>query len=476
MNRPKLRVHTGCERCKKRKKKCDEARPQCSYCHKWNFLCHYTLSPASLPPRSHNDLPLLPLSATGASFHSPVALSAGHIDPFHRFPVASIDGKLWKLFTHMVTASLPFDFKPIHESLARGWLEAAYGDASVCTAFVAYIAGLDGKQTRQEASNRTALEAERRLLQLLQHKIDCGKTNEASLSLASSIHLSATTMTDFSIAKLESLGRGLRVLLRLYGENQVPASAAVSGESELTASRIMGISISDHLVSFLTRLEPLVCDDGSPDIPASLLEHNAQIRQGRLPMPTAALERVMREMQMALSFRKPSQFTRRLTREEASFLFTTLHALDVQLRWLNYNNQGQGTYVEFITLILMMLKEAVFRDSRQHEVVLVLLNHRLRAILAATLSFADGITEDIFAKVVVWACLVGVYQHHVPENEAFFYEAARQHLEQMADRQAQGAGSALGNAARGICRQLLWHELMDPAIDSLVLYCEGGPG
>lgn len=34
-----LRAKTGCQRCRQRKKKCDEKRPRCSACQRWGFLC-----------------------------------------------------------------------------------------------------------------------------------------------------------------------------------------------------------------------------------------------------------------------------------------------------------------------------------------------------------------------------------------------------------------------------------------------------
>lgn len=38
---PRTRTRSGCFRCRCRKKKCDGARPQCSYCLERGELCHY---------------------------------------------------------------------------------------------------------------------------------------------------------------------------------------------------------------------------------------------------------------------------------------------------------------------------------------------------------------------------------------------------------------------------------------------------
>lgn len=39
MPHPRLRTKSGCFKCKIRRKKCDERRPKCSACLKWNFIC-----------------------------------------------------------------------------------------------------------------------------------------------------------------------------------------------------------------------------------------------------------------------------------------------------------------------------------------------------------------------------------------------------------------------------------------------------
>lgn len=39
MARIRLRTNTGCQRCRRRKKKCDEIRPVCGACRRWSFPC-----------------------------------------------------------------------------------------------------------------------------------------------------------------------------------------------------------------------------------------------------------------------------------------------------------------------------------------------------------------------------------------------------------------------------------------------------
>ena len=52
MKRTPLRTTTGCDRCKQRRKKCDEARPICSSCHRLQFVCTWYNSPQH--PSSNN--------------------------------------------------------------------------------------------------------------------------------------------------------------------------------------------------------------------------------------------------------------------------------------------------------------------------------------------------------------------------------------------------------------------------------------
>lgn len=46
---PRVYSKGGCNRCKSRRKKCDEVRPVCSACAKWGWSCSYDSS----QPRSH---------------------------------------------------------------------------------------------------------------------------------------------------------------------------------------------------------------------------------------------------------------------------------------------------------------------------------------------------------------------------------------------------------------------------------------
>lgn len=55
---PRTNSHSGCSRCKQRRKKCDEARPQCSACAKWKWACIYGSSEPSHPARSTVQLKL----------------------------------------------------------------------------------------------------------------------------------------------------------------------------------------------------------------------------------------------------------------------------------------------------------------------------------------------------------------------------------------------------------------------------------
>lgn len=41
---PRYYSKTGCVRCKLRRKKCDETKPACSACVKWNWVCSYDTS------------------------------------------------------------------------------------------------------------------------------------------------------------------------------------------------------------------------------------------------------------------------------------------------------------------------------------------------------------------------------------------------------------------------------------------------
>lgn len=65
-----LRVKTGCSRCKKRRKKCDELKPVCSACRRWNFACIWPypadhLSAACIIPTGHSSNVRIPQAVNG---------------------------------------------------------------------------------------------------------------------------------------------------------------------------------------------------------------------------------------------------------------------------------------------------------------------------------------------------------------------------------------------------------------------------
>jgi hypothetical protein len=94
MPRERLKRRTGCLRCKRRHKRCDEFKPKCSYCSRWQLECIWpdtTTPEPRVPAISHSQYPgntdELDVEANQSrriSLKTPNKDNPGH-DPLHKF-------------------------------------------------------------------------------------------------------------------------------------------------------------------------------------------------------------------------------------------------------------------------------------------------------------------------------------------------------------------------------------------------------
>lgn len=105
-----FKSRTGCEACRRRKKKCDETKPGCSNCSNQGIICHYNSAKLSRVGQKNS----LPSPSTTITYHGLPGLESDEIELLHHFQSQTI-GTLGSLsvqevITGCLTATLEFDF------------------------------------------------------------------------------------------------------------------------------------------------------------------------------------------------------------------------------------------------------------------------------------------------------------------------------------------------------------------------------
>lgn len=118
---PDRRVRTGCATCRRRRVKCDEARPICNRCRNANFQCEGYTAPQRL---SNTSSPSISMYSKYSSA-SPSSKSSSASPPdTNSFPEISLRHKDWRreqlpLYHHFVTTTVVRLFRNDHVGFWR---------------------------------------------------------------------------------------------------------------------------------------------------------------------------------------------------------------------------------------------------------------------------------------------------------------------------------------------------------------------
>jgi len=113
------RVRTGCVTCRKRRVKCDEAKPSCNRCRTANFVCE-----GYAPPRQAPNAPPPPLVSTSPKQDTPEGSSISELSWRH----TNWRQEQLPLYHHFVTTTVVRLFRKDHISFWRDQVaQMSYG-------------------------------------------------------------------------------------------------------------------------------------------------------------------------------------------------------------------------------------------------------------------------------------------------------------------------------------------------------------
>ena len=105
-----LKSRTGCDACKRRKKKCDETKPGCSNCSKQGIICHYNNARLSRVGQKNS----VPSPSTIITYHGLPGLKSDEIELLHHFRSQTLgtlgSSSVQEVITGCLAAALEFDF------------------------------------------------------------------------------------------------------------------------------------------------------------------------------------------------------------------------------------------------------------------------------------------------------------------------------------------------------------------------------
>lgn len=446
MYRERLLVKSGCLRCKKRRKKCDEQKPKCGFCSRWRLDCHWPQA-LTRPPRTrrghverNEDNEHFPSSVNHERQHqkSLVVPSARTIalDPFHELPIVdatrrvTVAGYLSHFFTSMIGGALPFDFLSTRLELAHGWARSAFADDAVCYAFAAYCARLQSKSAVGDRQERHALEFEKYAVATLRSRLHSGAQPTEHTILVAALHFVMLAFEDVDTRELVRIGKGIRAMLEACGGTTCTLK-------RMQTSTIQSLEICDMFCAFLNSAAPMYSRVRQPRPPTTLVElgvtdfAHTQLETDCGPCVMAA----MRTLHVILHFRQPSRQSRTLTTEEASYLYQLLRYSENQLGFLQAQYAGSSTLSEVLVLAMMVVKREVIPLHAQHVALQTVILRRLYAAIVANI--VPNLPEiKLQHNVLIWACLVALVGSGVEKIRAEFQDMIVQliQLKYMGDR------------------------------------------
>lgn len=406
MYRQRLKSRKGCLRCKARHHKCDERRPQCSFCARHDVACIW--SPV-LQSRSSNNK-----ESTATKIHTPSVVDRGpagcesrpQLDPFHPLPVRgrnnveAISDHLHTFFVNITQSTLPFDVGTQHQELTRGWLTPIYADEAVCSAFVTYIAWFYSERAAGESGlNDLRHKYEARSLALLRHRVEIGMAVTEGTLLTAVLHFLVATLNVQSVAQLSQMARGISALIMAMGGPSVTVSS-------VTPSTRQSLIFADIFNALLTAQIPFLPSPTVPIKPSSFASFpiDSAIDAEMATCLGRELVKVLQDMRFVLFFLSPSKQTRHLSPEEAQYLFMLLQKISYTL--CNQQNRLTGTrsLAETAVYAMILVKEEVFLDVIQHPIMPTTILRRLHSVVAA-----DTVAlRKSNATIVLWASMIAL--------------------------------------------------------------------
>lgn len=266
MFREALRVKSGCLRCRTRKKKCDEKKPACSYCARWNLECCWP-SFSTGRPRSGRTLPqravesVFPTSDAEHNSHEESSLSivrigAATLNPFEELPVPiakhrpHVTRYLHYYFTNMISGALPFDVQSVRVDLARGWMRSAFADFAVCYAFAAYAASLQSQSLSGVQQGQHSLEFETQALTALRRRLGARTQPNETTVLVAALHVVILALNNPNVRELRRVSEGVGAMI-------VACGGYARVFRRMSLSTVQSVVLCDTFCSILSGDRPL---------------------------------------------------------------------------------------------------------------------------------------------------------------------------------------------------------------------------
>lgn len=407
MYRKRLKSVTGCLRCKHRHRKCDEKKPQCSFCARYNVACIWPTQTPSQPPRRDGRQPET-MTSQGSNtpsrqlVHGNVRTSG--LDAFHDLPVRYPDdvgmvaGYIRRFVIDTTRNMLPFDVANTQDELTRGWLALSFTDEVVCMSFVTYCAWFyTEKASRQTEQTTVCLRHEARSLALLRRHVEQDNAVTEGTLLAASLHFFITTFSTMSISQISRIGRGIAALVRARGGPDV----SMLNISSSTKQSLIFVDIFNSLVS---AEEPFLRKIQLPPRPRSYdsLFSESAIDYAIVACLEPGVIEILKDLHFALFFRTPSQQTRSLLSEESRYLFMVLQRISYGLCTQQSRLVASYSLSEIAVYGMILVKEQVLLDMVQHPIMPTTILRRLQtAILSSTVSLVgSGMTVALWSSVM----------------------------------------------------------------------------
>lgn len=459
MYRKRLRSPAGCMRCKNRHSKCDEQRPRCSFCTRHHLECIW---PTSCQPRRKAESQLAVTSSCKTSMvaRGPAANSnMPTFDPFHTLPLLDCEDigvvmdSLHGYFLGITQSVFPFDdVANTHRELTHGWLKMVYSDEVVCSSFVTYCAWFYSKRAaRQCDPTAIGLKSEARSLALLRGRVTTSGTVTEGTLLAAAIHLFIATFSTEDAAQISRIAQGIYALIAARGG---PCSIM----HDVNVSTMRSLVLADDFNSLLNAQKPFLTSMGLPPRPCS---YDSIFKSSTIDgMIASCLEQgvmdVLKDIQFALFFRKPSQQTRRLSQEESRYLFLLLPKISHTLCIQQSQFISSNSVSEIAIYGMILVKEEVFPEVVEHPIMPITILRRLRSAI----STQSPVLRGPGLTVALWASTVALV---LTEFEAERTWALKFIMTELVHRYGRIWPQDWTIRLRRELQQLLWHHRIETA-------------
>lgn len=467
MHRPRQRHKTGCLRCRKRRKKCDESRPACRYCARWGLECIWPRGSTKNEPKSSTKRQQHSGSSSSTQINIPesqLILSSSttltgnvpNVDPFHTLPLRDNDDHslgprlLYDFFISITNANVPFDSSGTRSDMVAGLLESVLVDELACCALITYATKCS--ISRVSAPNEVlSLSFENRTLRLLRRQIESGAIVTEDLILAASVYFIAAALDHSNKLELRRMLAGINVLVSSCGGvGQVMQTMKGSTIMSVLTCDIFNSMLNADLHTFAALKKPsapstfeTVYAGSVPDI-----DLNQYLSKDTVDL--------LNDFDFLLFFRHPSRQTRSLSPVESQYLPALSQWLDFRLGVLQHYHLGTGSFSETVLLAMILVKQEVVADGAEHSILILTLLERLKTAIQRCQT-QDSTTSRI---VCMWACVCALVGRTVLSARDFFFVYIRDILLGRYGQQSEWP-QIWWITLRVELKQILWHEKIE---------------